>query len=168
MDGFVHMRKAHCMFGWDWGAHLPDAGIFREVSLLGVKGARIDSVYIRQEHEEGKCTLQIEVEERDAVSYSLHGAGETERTAPEKRYYTVEITAPDGAVCQYTDSPREITVERPMLWWPNGYGEQPLYTVKVELFLGGEHLDVWEKRIGLRRMTVRAEKDEWGRALPTR
>lgn len=28
MDGFVHIRKAHCMFGWDWGAHLPDAGIF--------------------------------------------------------------------------------------------------------------------------------------------
>lgn len=26
MDGFVHIRKAHCMFGWDWGAHLPDAG----------------------------------------------------------------------------------------------------------------------------------------------
>ncbi|MCI6430091.1 MAG: glycoside hydrolase family 2 protein, partial [Lachnospiraceae bacterium] len=25
MDGFVHIRKAHCMFGWDWGAHLPDA-----------------------------------------------------------------------------------------------------------------------------------------------
>ena len=73
MDGFVHMRKAHCMFGWDWGAHLPDAGIFREVSLLGVKGARIDSVYIRQEHEEGKCTLQIEVEERDATSYSPGG-----------------------------------------------------------------------------------------------
>ena len=23
MDGFVHLRKAHCMFGWDWGAHLP-------------------------------------------------------------------------------------------------------------------------------------------------
>ena len=73
MDGFVHMRKAHCMFGWDWGAHLPDAGIFREVSLLGVKGARIDSVYIRQEHEAGKCTLQIEVEERDATSYSPCG-----------------------------------------------------------------------------------------------
>lgn len=27
MDGFVHIRKAHYMFGWDWGAHLPDAGI---------------------------------------------------------------------------------------------------------------------------------------------
>ncbi len=194
MDGFVHMRKAHCMFGWDWGAHLPDAGIFREVSLLGVKGARIDSVYIRQEHEAGKCTLQIEVEERDATSYSpcgnasacstydggggrqsvpdgdvtlysLYGGGESEVPEPEKRYYTVEITAPDGAVCRYADSPREITVEDPMLWWPNGYGEQPLYTVKVELFQGGERLDVWEKRIGLRRMTVRAEKDEWGESF---
>ena len=37
MDGFVHIRKAHCMFGWDWGAHLPDAGIFRPVYLCYVK-----------------------------------------------------------------------------------------------------------------------------------
>lgn len=22
MDGFVHIRKAHCMFGWDWGGSL--------------------------------------------------------------------------------------------------------------------------------------------------
>ena len=33
-EGFMHLRKAHYMFGWDWGAHLPDAGIFRPVSLL--------------------------------------------------------------------------------------------------------------------------------------
>ena len=44
MDGFVHIRKAHCMFGWDWGAHLPDAGLFRPVTLLGIAEARIDSV----------------------------------------------------------------------------------------------------------------------------
>lgn len=29
MKGFPHMRKAHCMFGWDWGPRLPDAGIYR-------------------------------------------------------------------------------------------------------------------------------------------
>ena len=33
MEGFPHLRKAHCMFGWDWGPRLPDAGIFREVSV---------------------------------------------------------------------------------------------------------------------------------------
>ena len=25
--GFTHLRKAHCMFGWDWGPRLPDMGI---------------------------------------------------------------------------------------------------------------------------------------------
>ena len=62
MDGFVHIRKAHCMFGWDWGAHLPDAGIFRPVYLLTMTEGRIDSVYIRQEHEElEQCRAAQEV-----------------------------------------------------------------------------------------------------------
>ncbi len=36
MRGFPHMRKPHCMFGWDWGPRLPDAGIWKDVSLIGV------------------------------------------------------------------------------------------------------------------------------------
>ena len=62
MDGFVNIRKAHCMFGWDWGAHLPDAGLFRPVTLLGVDEARIDSVYVTQEHANGKVTLHFAVD----------------------------------------------------------------------------------------------------------
>ncbi|MDE6404699.1 MAG: glycoside hydrolase family 2 protein [Lachnospiraceae bacterium] len=48
MRGFPHLRKAHCMFGWDWGPRLPDAGIFREVSVVSGKKARIGQVYITQ------------------------------------------------------------------------------------------------------------------------
>ena len=57
-----------------------------------------------------------------------------------------------------------ITVPEPELWWPNGYGSQSLYTVKISLFNAdsGELLDVSEKRIGLRTMTVNTDKDEWG------
>lgn len=149
MDGFVHIRKAHCMFGWDWGAHLPDAGIFRNVSFLGIKGARLDSVFIRQKHLKEKVLLCFQVEE-EVVS-------DTPDTS-----YTVEITAPDGKMERYQNSPKEICIEQPMLWWPNGYGEQPLYTVKVELYAAGDIVDVWEKRIGLRTLTMKIEKDEWG------
>ena len=36
MKGFSEPgRKAHCMFGWDWGPRLPDAGLWRPVFLLG-------------------------------------------------------------------------------------------------------------------------------------
>lgn len=48
MRGFPHLRKAHCMFGWDWGPRLPDAGIFREVSVISGKKSRIEQVYITQ------------------------------------------------------------------------------------------------------------------------
>ncbi len=32
-QGFPHLRKAHYMFGWDWGPRLPDAGVFQSVTL---------------------------------------------------------------------------------------------------------------------------------------
>ena len=52
-EGFMHLRKAHYMFGWDWGAHLPDAGIFRPVSLLAsVKPESTVYTYSRIIHRE--------------------------------------------------------------------------------------------------------------------
>jgi beta-mannosidase len=150
-DGFVHIRKAHCMFGWDWGAHLPDAGIFRPVFLIGVKKSRLDSVYIRQEHGDGKVVLRLEVA--------------AEQFSEGKVSYGVVIKEPDGPLRMYRNSPKEILIENPKLWWPNGYGGQPLYTVEVTLYEDGEIADVWERRIGLRTMTMRIEKDEWGESF---
>ena len=43
MTGFAHIRKAHYMFGLDWGPHLPDAGIWRSVKLQGKNNACLDS-----------------------------------------------------------------------------------------------------------------------------
>ena len=40
IEGFMHLRKAHYMCGWDWGACLPDGGIFRPVTLLGIEQAQ--------------------------------------------------------------------------------------------------------------------------------
>ena len=152
MDGFVHLRKAHCMFGWDWGAHLPDAGIFRKVSLIGIDRARIDNVYVAQKHENGQVTLEFKVETETAAA----GA---------KLHYAVEITAPSGEVLRAENSPKELLITEPEFWWPNGYGSQPLYGVKVTLFSGDEALDIWERRIGLRTLTMHIEKDQWGESF---
>ena len=40
MRGFPHLRKAHCMFGWDWGPRLPDGGIWRDACLEGWEDSR--------------------------------------------------------------------------------------------------------------------------------
>ena len=156
MDGFVNIRKAHCMFGWDWGAHLPDAGLFRPVNLLGVEEARIDSVYITQEHLTDKVLLHLDVE-----------IEELEKTDQAWSYH-VKVTAPDGGVVADSRDPRTVPIEHPQLWWPNGYGEQNLYQVEVTLLRGEEKLDVWSRRIGLRTMTMHREKDQWGESFNCR
>ena len=49
MRGFPHLRKAHCMFGWDWGPRLPDQGIWKDVQLLGWNDVRILDIRVKQE-----------------------------------------------------------------------------------------------------------------------
>ena len=53
MRGNQYLRKAHSMFGWDWGAQLPDAGIWRDMELVCYSEARIADVRIRQRHGDG-------------------------------------------------------------------------------------------------------------------
>ncbi len=160
MNGFVHIRKAHCMFGWDWGAHLPDAGIWRPVSLLGVETARLTSVEVLQYHEQGKVSLEIKPE-IDFAAMSL-----LEKDTPGIR---VTITDPAGEeiICQ-KGCEEKITVENSKLWWPNGYGEQNLYTVSVDLMKpDGTVIDNWTRKIGLRTIIMDRTKDQWGERFAT-
>lgn len=154
MNGFVHIRKAHCMFGWDWGAHLPDAGIWRPVSLLGIDTASIDSVEVLQFHESGAVRLRITPQIVLVSDVSAADAGlKTE----------VRLISPQGEESLYDSCAEEIVIETPKLWWPNGYGEQNLYTVTVVLKKADRtELDRWSGRIGLRTVTVDRTLDRWG------
>lgn len=141
--GFRHLRKAHCMFGWDWGPRLPDAGIWRPIFLRTWDAARLENALMLQAHHDGVVDVTIRPEI----------AGESA--------WSAEITAPDGEVMiipETTAAEQVVRVKNPQLWWPNGLGDQPLYRVTVRLAAG----DTRTWRIGLRTMTVSREKDEWG------
>ena len=70
MKGSPYLRKAHCMYGWDWGPRLPDAGIWRDVKLIGADYARLDNVYVTQHHEDGNVKLawnaEVEIFEKES------------------------------------------------------------------------------------------------------
>ena len=149
MVGFPSIRKAHCMFGWDWGPRLPDAGIWRDISIIGVEKARIDNVLVKQFHEDGVVRLD--------VTASL------DRVTCDRVQVKVTVTTPDGTVLEAPDG--KVEIENPQLWWPAGFGEQPLYRVDVVLSSGDVTLDTWSRRIGLRTMTVSRKKDQWGESF---
>ncbi|MDF2590224.1 MAG: glycoside hydrolase family 2 [Anaerocolumna sp.] len=152
MEGFPHIRKAHCMFGWDWGPRLPDAGIFRDVKILGIDAGRFEQVYVKQLHEKDKVTLEFD--------YSIELFCENKELTT-----TITVTGPDGTT--YSQNEEEaIVINKPELWWPNGYGKQPLYSVKAVLTNEeGTVIDTWERNIGLRTLTIKKEVDVWGESF---
>ena len=145
--GTGYIRKAFCMFGWDWGPFLPDMGIWRGVSVVTKNSARITDVRIEQRHEGGKVFITPRL------------------TTDEPCNTKVTLISPDGVSVEIAAS-KEYEVENPLLWWPRGLGNQPLYTVKFEIIdTDGTVLDKTERRIGLRTLTIVRKKDKWGESF---
>lgn len=150
MEGFPLLRKAHCMFGWDWGPRLPDAGIWRNIEILGCDEARFESVRIGQIHTKGKVLLRTEAQ--------------IEQWGQERLQISTSVSDSKGNT--FISKENVIEIENPELWWPHGYGGQPLYSVCVKLFNAqGLILDTWERKIGLRTLTIKNEKDKWGESF---
>ena len=162
MRGFPYIRKAHCMFGWDWGPRLPGCGIWRPVYLAAYDMARIRSAYITQRHENGKVMIDVKVELQSSDGRDFV----YEKGLPLS--VKITVTDPDGDIAAESDGTGPITIDHPRLWQPAGYGGQPLYTVTAAISCGGKTLDVWERRIGLRTMTVSRVRDEWGESFSHR
>ena len=154
VDGFPSIRKAHCMYGWDWGPRLPDAGIYRPVFLWAVSEPKLRSVLVRQSHEEDAVSLLLQPEMDLPAGLPAHGLS--------VRYI---LRDPDGnKVCETAEG--RMRIDHPRLWWPNGYGEQPLYTLTADLYNeAGAPIDTWERRIGLRSFSIHREADEEGESF---
>lgn len=153
--GYPHIRKAHCMFGWDWGPQLPDAGIWRNIELIGFSYARLDGFYVTQKHYENKVELNIDVD-TEIIGFEEDYTIEVEFVSPAGERFAKTVSS--------TDSKAQIALEvnNPKLWWPNGYGEQSLYTLNIVLKHKDNILDSLEKKVGLRTLTIRKEPDKWG------
>ena len=58
-----------------------------------------------------------------------------------------------------------LPIPQPQLWWPNGYGAQPLYRIVVSLWRGEVEVDRRDYQVGLRTVELRQEADQWGRSF---
>jgi beta-mannosidase len=147
-------RKEQCQFGWDWGPRFVTAGIWRDLRLEAWSGNRLESVRVTQTHAaNGTVTLAF--------------APETAR-GDKSATYGVSLSL-DGAVIAEVSGPIEALkskIENPQLWWPNGHGAQPLYTVEVTARDGaGRVFGTWSRRIGLRTIALDRSKDQWGESF---
>lgn len=159
IDGFSHMRKPPYMFGWDWGPKLPDMGIWRDVELIAVEGARIDNVCIRQDHSayENEGCVRLGITTKLSHNYIAD-------------HICVTVEFPDGEASKTVQSIKGrkaytvVAIQHPELWYPNGYGKQPLYKVTVEVFDTEDKVcDSYCAKVGLRTVKIIRDTVEDGR-----
>lgn len=162
IPGGPYLRKAPCQFGWDWGPQLPPVGIWKTIRFEGYRHGCIDKVHLRQHHMDGKVTITARVEVKKWSEEPLEVVLRV--TSPEADVLEMySPVSPDG------EALLPMVIPDPQLWWPNGYGVQPLYQVEVSLRQSGlngpDLLDHRSYQIGLRTIALRQEEDQWGRSF---
>jgi beta-mannosidase len=162
IPGGPHLRKAPCQFGWDWGPQLPPIGIWKDIRLEGYSEASLALVHLRQEHSAEKVTIETRI--------TVEGWKEIPVSA------AVRITSPDGEILEKESTISmqdevvlKVPIPNPELWWPNGYGGQPLYQVEISILSKDpskeDVLDQRRYQVGLRTIELRQKEDQWGRSF---
>lgn len=145
------LRKNQSHAGWDWGPCLLTSGILGDIYLDGTNAVRINNVHTKQRHGKNAVdvTVVCEVEAESRMESDL------EIDFDGRQFCRPVVLAQGSNTLELA-----LTVECPRLWWPAGYGEQPLYPLVVRL--GGDEI---KRQIGLRTITFVSEEDEVGRSF---
>ncbi len=153
-EPYQFIRKMACNFGWDWGPTLVTAGIWRPIGLHSWSAVRIAQV---------RPLITLDGDGADVhVHITLERAADTP--------VTINATVA-GATGELALGPDETTgvlslrVRQPALWWPRGYGDQPLYPLTVTVAETGE---VWRHDIGFRSVALDTSPDDNGARFTVR
>src|SRR5215207_11327690 len=150
------IRKMACSFGWDWGPDIRTAGLWKPVRLERwsiARLARVMPVVTVDSAGTGRVELRIDLERLDSdapVTVTADILG-----------HRAESAVDAGA----TRATLVIEVPDAPLWWPAGYGDQPLADLNVTLSTVGEELDRWQRSIGFRTVELNTSHDEVGSAF---
>lgn len=145
---FNFIRKMACNFGWDWGPALTTCGIWRPIRLEAWSTARLGHVRpaVREATaEHAEVLIHADVVADDDAAYTV----------------TATLESPGGGrIVAEGSTPLKIEIPGPELWWPVGYGEQPLYTLRTSVAdQDGEILDEKTQRLGLRTVALLTDAD---------
>ena len=150
----VFTRKAPYHYGWDWGPRFVTCGIWRSVYLKMWNDFKIEDLYVKQ----------VEVSTAKAI-YNLIAAIQVD-TAGE---YLVSVSINNklavnkecGLHSGINNVIIPLTIENPVLWWPNGMGAQNLYLMRVDV-VHGNSKDNISKNIGIRKIELAQQSDSVG------
>lgn len=155
-DGTIARNVAHqYVAGWDWIQPIRDrnTGIWDKVTIektgkINIKNPHVITLVpgkrtpgASQQPATVKVTAELEnvgsVPQKGILQYVLDG-NKVSKEVTIGPHSTVEVKLPD------------LSLKNPKLWWPNGYGAQDLYDLKMQFTLAGKVSDTEALKVGVR------------------
>ncbi len=145
---FNFVRKMACNIDRDRGPTLITAGIWQPIRLEAWSIVRIDSVRpLLAKADEDLAELEILIDLAWDPAVKDRPIEIWNRlTGPVRRGIERIEIVPAGAKTVR----RKLLVRQPKLWWPRGYGEQPLCDLEVLVGPATAPLDVFKSPVGMR------------------
>jgi hypothetical protein len=135
-----------CTAGWDWICPIRDrnTGIWDQVSVEITGSVDIRNPYIETRvpgirvpgTKQDPAYVKPSVELKNASSQIVQGTLKIEFEG-QTGNLKVTLNPFEEKVIQLP----EIKIENPLLWWPNGMGDQPLYYMKIDFIAPGKNMD---------------------------
>ncbi len=140
--------------GWNWSPHLIAVGIWRPVVLEWMDTARFEDTRIHSTLSDDFKTAQVSFEGKvkNLTAAKIDAEVEMTVTGPKKTKITETVSLKDLRKAGAKRVKTSITLNNPALWYPNGYGEQPLYRVSVKLISGNAVCDTRKRKQGIRKI----------------
>jgi beta-mannosidase len=157
----TYIRKPAYEYGWDWGPRFVTTGIWRPVRLEAWDKVRIADFAIRQK-DVSRTVAHIDAEVE--VDSSTNGSAQIMVDyvgGPAPISLSKPVTLHTGR--NIIDIPVEVL--QPKLWWPVGYGDQPLYNFTARIIIAGQQADKRTTKTGLRSIVLDRHPDQWGRSF---
>ncbi|WP_417480776.1 glycosyl hydrolase 2 galactose-binding domain-containing protein [Maricaulis maris] len=148
------LRKSQCHFGWDWNIALAPFGLYGGISLVPMPAVRIEQLVVEQLHTDGQVDLRISIE---ALAQETGDVPLVISVADQRIEEIVTLQAGINRV------ERVLTVPEPDLWWPAGYGAQPLHELSARIGTSTE-----KRQIGFREIELLTGKVEAGARMALR
>ncbi|GAA1494245.1 glycoside hydrolase family 2 protein [Curtobacterium herbarum] len=170
-EPFPYVRKQASNFGWDWGLTAVTSGPWRPVAIERWSTARLRDVRPLVDVEAGEGVLDAH------IAFERSGLNDLDQDGEDDDLVLVVTVSGHGTKqrSRVNVTPKEdeavVTVRIPdaELWWPRGYGPQPLYDVEVHLqTVDGDVLDRTSFRTGFRSVHVDTAEDSVGRPFAIR
>ncbi|WP_197231898.1 beta-mannosidase [Novipirellula artificiosorum] len=131
---------------------ISSVGVFDQIFVEISEGNRLEEVLadvtLNETLTSGTVTVQVKgvspFESLDLLVRLLDPNGES----------VGETTVPVAVTGGEFDVRGVLQIDRPSLWWPRGYGDQPLYRADVTLLTHGEVQEIASRTLGFRRVTM--------------